>query len=314
MKWKSSHIALCIILLFGACEEPFTPDLSDVEPRYVVEAHVEAGKDTRIAPAYAILSYSMPFYADINREAIEELFIHDAAVEMINGVDTVQLEELCLSDLPASVRAEIIRQLNVETFDSVMLDFCIYIDAHNELEVEEGDTVELNIRVNKDSLYARTTLPYSVPIDSFDFQPAPNPEILDYKSLVGYLTDPADVANYYRIKISVNGSRYLPGFVSVVEDKIFNGKSFDFPISSPIQPDEEMDPALYGLFHDGDTVSIQWMSIDKAHYDFWSSLEYSQGNQGPFSSYTRVRGNVEGALGVFGGYSTRFYDFIIPTD
>ncbi len=313
MKIKNLFFLLTgILLVVTACEEPFYPDIKDIEPKYVVEAYVEAGVPGQVSPAYAMLSYSIPIYSDIDRSTIENLSIKDATVEMTTRGKTVKLTELCLSDLPEEVRKEMIKQLEISTFDSIDIDFCTYIDINNDLNVQEGDEVSLRVIVKSDTLTAYTTLPYTVPIDSFNVKIPKSETLAGYRELSGYLSDPADRDNYYRVKISVNGSRYIPGFFSVVDDEFFNGRSFDFPLNNTTQFGEDFDPEVFGLYKLGDSISIQWMSIDKAHYDFWSSLEYARSNQGPFSSYTRVKGNVKGAEGVFGGYSTRYYNIVIP--
>ncbi|MEL6924369.1 MAG: DUF4249 family protein [Bacteroidota bacterium] len=52
-------------------------------------------------------------------------------------------------------------------------------------------------------------------------------------------------------------------------------------------------------------------NIDAAHFDFWSTLEFNAVNQGPFSAYTRIASNVEGGLGIWGGYSVSFYTVVV---
>lgn len=307
-----------VLFLFGlaliSCEEPFTPDMSDVEPKYVVEGYVEANDAEQATSAFVTIMRSIPFYGDVDRETINELYVHDAVVKISRGNETFQLPELCISDLPEEVRKEIIKDLEVSTFDSIDIEFCVYIDINNELQAAEGDELKLIIYVESDTLEAVTTLPYAVPIDSLKFKEPSGKGIENHKELIGYFSDPPEVANFYRYKVSVNKSRYQSGFISVVDDEIFNGQSFDFPLSNTTQFGEDFDPDVFGLYAVGDSVSIQWMSIDRAHYDFWSSLEYARTNQGPFSSYTRVRSNVKGALGVFGGFTTRYYDLRVPED
>ncbi|MGB8193468.1 MAG: DUF4249 family protein, partial [Chitinophagaceae bacterium] len=52
---------------------------------------------------------------------------------------------------------------------------------------------------------------------------------------------------------------------------------------------------------------------DKATFDFWRTMEFSYASIGnPFSSPTKVLGNVKGALGYFGGYAVQYKTIIIP--
>ena len=51
---------------------------------------------------------------------------------------------------------------------------------------------------------------------------------------------------------------------------------------------------------------------DEAHFDFWNTRDFSANSAGPFSSYTRIKGNVDGALGIWGGYSVDSYRLFVP--
>lgn len=52
--------------------------------------------------------------------------------------------------------------------------------------------------------------------------------------------------------------------------------------------------------------------MDETHFDFWNTLEFSRNNSGPFSSFNRVSSNVDGALGVWGGYAVGYYEDVVP--
>lgn len=314
MKFINRLFILLLIGSFYMCEEPFTPEQVNTEPRYVVEGHVEIGEIHKITPPYVFLTYSLPFHTDINRNTIEELFIHDAQVLVWKESDTVQLREYCLSDLSPTIREKLLKNLEIMTYDSITPEMCVYMDLGRKLDFQEGDVVHLRIVVEGDTLRSMTRFPYAVGLDSFKFREPLNSDITMYRELIAYITDPAEFKNYYRYKVSVNSSSFYPGSVSVVEDKLFNGKSIDFPIVNPIQVRKDIKQDLLGLYAEGNEVIIKWMSIDKAHFDFWNSLEYAQSSQGPFSSYTRVKSNVDGALGIFGAYTSRFYDLYVPVD
>ncbi|NNF02092.1 MAG: DUF4249 family protein [Bacteroidia bacterium] len=74
---------------------------------------------------------------------------------------------------------------------------------------------------------------------------------------------------------------------------------------------DEIDFDTYGYFWRGDTVTLRWMNIDKAHYDFWNTLENDAGDN-PFSSPVQIKSNIQGGLGVWGGYNNTFGTIIIP--
>ena len=99
-------------------------------------------------------------------------------------------------------------------------------------------------------------------------------------------------------------------FSSVIDDRFFDGKEFEFPLTKAEPLNEDIDPAEYGYFAVGDTVTLKWSTIDQEHFDFWNTLEFNRVNQGPFSSYTKVDFNIEGGIGIWGGYSSSFYKMV----
>ncbi|MEM9992017.1 MAG: hypothetical protein AAF738_09645, partial [Bacteroidota bacterium] len=69
---------------------------------------------------------------------------------------------------------------------------------------------------------------------------------------------------------------------------------------------------LFGNYVVGDEVTVKWCNIDEAHYTFWDSFEFNLDNSGISSSYIGTQGNVEGAFGIWGGYSVSFYRDTVP--
>jgi len=75
----------------------------------------------------------------------------------------------------------------------------------------------------------------------------------------------------------------------------------------------DIDFEEYSFFNRGDTVTVKFTNIDKATFDFWRTMEFSYSSIGnPFSSPTKVLGNVKNALGYFGGYAVQYKSLIIP--
>jgi hypothetical protein len=113
--------------------------------------------------------------------------------------------------------------------------------------------------------------------------------------------------NYYRYLVGINGGNLETGFSSVEEDLFFDGKTFEFQLFNPQTTRGDVDPDVFGLYFVGDSVTVKWTNIDEAHFDFWNTLEFSNANQGPFASYTRLQSNIDGGLGIWGGYSVSYY-------
>jgi hypothetical protein len=53
--------------------------------------------------------------------------------------------------------------------------------------------------------------------------------------------------------------------------------------------------------------------IDKSHYNFWRTLEADRGSQGnPFGSFVVVKTNINGGIGVWGGYGSSIQTIVAP--
>lgn len=108
-----------------------------------------------------------------------------------------------------------------------------------------------------------------------------------------YIRDPGDAENYYRLKYYVNRKPIDDkGEISLYSDKLFNGK--DIGIGQRML-----------VFQESDTLTVELLSIDKAAYDYFSTLEnitatdwqQSAAPANPISNFNN------GALGYFSAYS-----------
>ncbi|MGE5395440.1 MAG: DUF4249 domain-containing protein [Candidatus Saccharibacteria bacterium] len=108
-----------------------------------------------------------------------------------------------------------------------------------------------------------------------------------------FIRDPADVENYYRIKYFVNGKASTSqSGISLYSDLLFNGKGIGLGQRSLV-------------FKKTDTVTVELQSIDKAAYDYFSTLESISGLDlmqtvspaNPISNFNN------GALGYFSAYT-----------
>ncbi len=289
-------------LLLTACEERFQPELTDEEPELVIEGHIEAG-DTPLPP-YIILTRTLPFYSNIHPEAIDELFVHNAVVRVSDGEQTVTLEEVCLSNIPPELQAIVAETLT--NVDTGFIDYCLYTDPGFSMVGEVGKTYDLYVETDREIATATTTIPEHVPLDSVYFVAAPGGHGDSLLEMRVKLTDPVS-EQYYRYFTSTNGGLLYPSFGSVFDDAFFNGQTFEFPLPKGEPPYREADDGVYGLHLPGDEVNLKWTNLDRDHHDFWDTVEYNKVNQGPFGSYTQIKTNIEGGLGIWGGYSVSNY-------
>jgi hypothetical protein len=127
-------------------------------------------------------------------------------------------------------------------------------------------------------------------------------------------TDKPGLGDYIRYYTKV-GSRepFFPGFNSVFDDQIIDGKTYTIPVDRGFNRNAEFTDSS-AFYRKGDTVTIKLCQIDKPTYDFWRTYEFSfQSIGNPFSSPTRILSNINNdALGYFGGYGCLYRTIIIP--
>ena len=98
----------------------------------------------------------------------------------------------------------------------------------------------------------------------------------------------------------------------VFDDNLINGQTFDFTLDRGFNPTEEFEELPYGYFLRGDTVILKWCTIDYPTYNFWRTLEFDSGTDGPFSSATIVQTNITGGLGIWCGYGVSYDTLYMP--
>jgi hypothetical protein len=109
-----------------------------------------------------------------------------------------------------------------------------------------------------------------------------------------FIRDPAAIENYYRMKIYVNGKLVTDeGEINLYSDKLFDGKFIGLVQQSAV-------------FKETDVIIVEMQAIDKATYDYFSTLESISGIEiiqsaspaNPISNFNN------GALGYFSAYSS----------
>ncbi len=109
-----------------------------------------------------------------------------------------------------------------------------------------------------------------------------------------FIKDPPNVENYYRIKMYMNGKVVNnEGEIDVYSDKLFDGKVIGLVQNSSV------------VFDKNDTVIVEVQSIDKAAYNYFSTLESISGleiiqSASPANPISNFDNN---ALGYFSAYS-----------
>lgn len=152
----------------------------------------------------------------------------------------------------------------------------------------------IDVEYNGTTYSARSYMPRLVPIADLQFNYFDGLGFLDsgYK-IICFIRDPQNSENYYRIKYFVNGESVDDhGDISVYSDKLFNGMMIGLNQGAFV-------------FQKTDTVSVEIQSIDKAAYDYFSTLRSITGLESVQSaSPANPTSNFNnGALGYFSVYT-----------
>ncbi len=310
-----------VIGLSVACEKDISVDIPDPESNLVVEGWIEQGR-----PPYVILTKNAAFFGQTDVNQLDSFYVHDATITVSNHSTTDTLREYCLADFAGTGAQEDIARafgIPVSGDDEEVPNICIYTvkdifqyfanpAAYNGLTGELSTNYELTIRAQGQTLQAQDRIRELMPIDSLSYRPKENSDSLI--SVIVNLREPEESGNFIRYFTKRNSEPfYAPTGESVYDDKFFGGRYFSLPIERGYSQSADVDLEEFGFFKRGDTVILKWTHITKQHYDFWNTIEYQEGNRAnPFSSTTRINSNIEGGLGVWGGYAANYDTIILP--
>lgn len=284
-------IVVCIIAT--GCEKAVDIPLKNATDVLVVDASIENNQ-----PPVVYLSKSFNYFSKLSADLLSQSFVRNAIITLSDGSKTVTLKEYAF---PAGANT-----------------LYLYSSDHmNPAQIMLGKlntAYTMTIMVNGKTYTAKTTIPLlAKKVDSLWWKQAPNNTDTLKRVVVARITDPPGLGNYIRYFTSVNDSAFLPGFNSVFDDDVVDGTTYDATVFKGVDRNGDISFDDAGYFKKGDTVQTKLCNIDKVHYDFWRSLEYSQQSIGnPFSQPGVVLGNISGdALGYFGGYAAQYKKIII---
>ncbi len=277
------------MLAIVSCEQDIVIDLPEPEQKIVVEGWIEQNK-------YAIvkLSKNMSYFGVTDSTALINMINFPAVVTVSDGINS---------------------EILTPTFDFNYFPPILY--KGHLIKGEIGKTYYLTVQSEGKELTSKTTIPCPpTTLDSLWFVLDPGQDSLG--TIWGKFTDNPNEKNYYRLFTQRKGrdKKMIPVMGSIYEDFFFNGLNFTFNVYrgyetytdyEGIKNDKE-----YSYFKLGDTIIFKYCSIDKEHYEFWSTAEvefFYGGN--PFINPIPVKSNIKGGgLGVWGGYGAN-YDTII---
>ena len=285
----SGLFTLIGVILFSSCEKTVTVKLPEVDDKIVVEGYVQNDFLTVVR-----LSKTLKFFGSVN--------VNDVLSTSISGA-TVIVDDGFISDT--------LQELGV--FGGVYFS--------SRIIGVPGRTYRLSVYAEGQTLTASTYLPQPIPLDSVWWKVDGLRDSLGFAW--AHLSDPDTVGNCYRwFAQRINqytfgddagkqkDTTFYAPLGSVFEDKFINGKSFDFSVArgrlyNSTKADDLNQESFF--FKRGDTILVKFCAIDREHFNFWRSEETQVSNNGnAFGSPNPIISNINGGLGIWGGYTTTY--------
>ncbi|MEY3348867.1 MAG: hypothetical protein RLY46_906 [Bacteroidota bacterium] len=282
-------ILLCIC--FVACEKDIELKLDPSENRLVVDASIENDR-----PPIVFLSKSIDYFSKIKPDILSASFVTNASVAISDGKQEVKLVEETITDTSGN-------------------RIIYYTTPRGSLFVGKlKTTYNLKIQVASNVYTATTTIPeITRRLDSMWWEKLPFSEDPKASRVMLTATDKSGLGDYIRYFTKVNAGPFLPGFTSVFDDDIIDGKTYTIPLDKGFDKNAQFVDSL-AYYKRGDTVTLKLCQIDKNTYEFWRTYEFSFQSVGnPFSSPIVIKSNISNnGLGYFGGYAAQYRTLIIP--
>lgn len=285
-----------ILIALVSCEKAIQITPVESTAKLVVDAQIEDG-----APPIVVLSTSLHYFSSIDTAELYASFVKDAKVTISDGIKTAQLR-LFQVNTPSGAKYYFYTNDPASPSTAIIGAF--------------GKKYQLKIERNGINYVSSTEIPLlKKTIDSIWYKPVPNrPSTDSFVVVSAKITDPIGLGNYIRYFTKVNSQDYFPGYNSVFDDVVIDGKTYSIDIPRGVDKNQLLERENYGFYKKGDTVTIKYANINKDTYDFWRTWEYTYQSVGnPFASPGVVIGNVSnGALGAFCGYASQYKKIIIP--
>lgn len=298
-----------------SCSKEVEIDIPGFEERMVVDGSITTGE-----PPLVLLSKSKDIYSSTTKDAFLAGFVSGAIVTVSDGINTIQLDEICSDNLPAGSEALAASLFGVTVADLPKYHLCAYTTFNPLIWGVVGRTYKLKIEVEGKTYTSSTKIEQPTKLKKVYWVPEVN-----YPNYGRSWATLADVAGQYdaymweikRINLGSDGQP-LDNFFTKVYSPIFDdlfcdGLTFNFNFENPMNYDDpNLNDNYKGFYEIGDSVVIKFSKMDENVYDFYEK-KYAQlltaGN--PFATPTNIPTNiVGGALGVWAGFSPS-YDTLV---
>ena len=273
---------LFLLLIFSSCTKDIEINVPKSESEIVVEGWIEQGQYPVV-----YLTKSFPFFSSIDSVSLFEQIVSVAKV-------TVSCED----------------KLEVLTLKKDESYYPPFYYTGNEIIGEADKTYNLKVEINGKVLTAITKIEKVPYFDSLSFQTETGKDSIGH--LYFEIKDDPKIKNYYRTftKIKNQDKRFYPTLLNSYDDQYYNGEEIHFNLYkgyksiSDYTEDEK-------YFRKGDTIEVRLSSVDKQQFEFWDSYQGMVLNITSFaSSPNKIKSNIKGGLGIWGGYGSSYYQII----
>ena len=310
-------ILFFFLIISYACQKSIEINLSSQAQKLVVEGYIQQDY-----PSYVFLTKSESYFNPVDLNTLNdiavdnaEVFIEreDGIVHQLTFIDTHLLDSLGFIDTLAL-------PLNG-----------LYIDlSYQENDFSQiGYKYKLIIKWNNETISAITSIPPQYPIDSVWVKRKDSLES-DYKCYIcARINDPDTLGNsaiiHYKRDLGWKpmDPLFIPCAIFARTDNIVNGEKFEaiFARSGRFSDEDGVflpfhaDRVINGEFVRKDIVLLRLSHVDQETYKFWRSVDRMQDASGnPFLEPMNLSSNIDGALGIWGGYGVSYYYIPIVPD
>lgn len=162
-----------------------------------------------------------------------------------------------------------------------------------------GNTYSLKVLADGKEYTAKSTMPSQVNLDSIGVSVTTFFDE-ERKSIQLIYNDPADVKNYYRFKLKVNGissDNIFPFDDSFTDGRSVNRELFDFDLDAK----------------SGDVAEIEMHCIDAVVFRYWQGVDQNQSRGGAATTPANPVSNISnGALGYFSAHTVQHEEIVVP--
>lgn len=178
------------------------------------------------------------------------------------------------------------------------------IYVHPRLRGVPGRNYILTVTVNGETFTAESKMPVLVTLDSLYVQDL---KLFDGVKKYTYVkfTDPKGLGNYYRFKEYKN--RVYSTRINVMNDNLIDGNTVNQLLRGRGAGDADDDDLKVG-----DTIRVDFQSLDEATYKYWFSARGGASNGGSNATPVNPVSNIKGgAIGYFSAHTQNTQQLVV---